>query len=147
VEPGVWSVISRFSTSFPLALCSFAQPFCILHSLRGGFGVPISWLSTRFGVACRVLREMVSCEGQGARSEGGRTAPRGTVAGVEDGSSRAELRPDFGHQTLGSRLRTSLRSGLTLARALVCRHLSLIQPPLEGDRYVCGNLLHSNDFG
>jgi hypothetical protein len=34
-----------------------------------------------------------------------------------------------------------------VVRALVCRHLSLIQPPLEGDRYVCGNLLHSNDFG
>jgi hypothetical protein len=36
---------------------------------------------------------------------------------------------------------------LVVVRALVCRHLSLIQPPLEGDRYVCGNLLHSNDFG
>jgi hypothetical protein len=36
---------------------------------------------------------------------------------------------------------------LVVVRALVCRHLSLIQPPLEGGRYVCGNLLHSNDFG
>ena len=34
-----------------------------------------------------------------------------------------------------------------VVRTLVCRHLSLIQPPLEGGRYVCGNLLHSNDFG
>jgi hypothetical protein len=36
---------------------------------------------------------------------------------------------------------------LAVVRTLVCRHLSLIQPPLEGGRYVCGNLLHSNDFG
>jgi hypothetical protein len=36
---------------------------------------------------------------------------------------------------------------LVVVRTLVWRHLSLIQAPLEGGRYVCGNLLHSNDFG
>jgi hypothetical protein len=33
-----------------------------------------------------------------------------------------------------------------VVRTLVCRHLSLVQPPLEGGRYVGGNLLHRNDF-
>ena len=30
---------------------------------------------------------------------------------------------------------------------LVCRHLSLIPPPLKGGRYVCGNLLPGNVCG
>jgi hypothetical protein len=36
---------------------------------------------------------------------------------------------------------------LVVVRTLVCRHLSLIQPPLKGGRYVCGNLLHGNVCG
>jgi|ERR1035441_5650957 hypothetical protein len=35
---------------------------------------------------------------------------------------------------------------LLVVPTLVCRHLSLIQPPLQGGRYVCGNLLPGNDF-
>ena len=36
---------------------------------------------------------------------------------------------------------------LVVVRTLVCRHLSLIQPPFEGGQYVCGNLLHGNVCG
>jgi hypothetical protein len=36
---------------------------------------------------------------------------------------------------------------LVLVRTLVCRHLSLIQSPLEGGPYSCGNLLHGNVCG
>jgi hypothetical protein len=36
---------------------------------------------------------------------------------------------------------------LVVVRTLVCRHLSLIQPPLEGGPYVWGNLLHGNVRG
>jgi hypothetical protein len=36
---------------------------------------------------------------------------------------------------------------LVVVRTLVCRHLSLIQPPLEGGPYVCGNLLPGNVCG
>jgi hypothetical protein len=36
---------------------------------------------------------------------------------------------------------------LVAVRTLVCRHLSLIQSPLEGGPYVCGNLLHGNVCG
>jgi hypothetical protein len=33
---------------------------------------------------------------------------------------------------------------LVVVRTLVCWHLSLIQSPLEGGPYFCGNLLHGN---
>ena len=33
---------------------------------------------------------------------------------------------------------------LVAVRTLACRHPSLIQPPLKGGPYVCGNLLHGN---
>jgi hypothetical protein len=36
---------------------------------------------------------------------------------------------------------------LVVVRTLICRHLSLIQSPLEGGPYICGNLLHGNVCG
>ena len=36
---------------------------------------------------------------------------------------------------------------LMVVRALICRHLSPIQSPLEGGPYFCGNLLHGNVCG
>jgi hypothetical protein len=69
------------------------------------------------------------------------------VFGCQLGEERAQARGQgWGMAVFGAKVQVKAHA-LVVARTLVCRHLSLIQPPLEGDRYVGGNLLRGNDFG
>ena len=73
--------------------------------------------------------------------------PHRLVFGCELGEEWAEAGGQgWGMAVFGVKVQVKAHP-LAVVQTLVCRHLSLIQPPLEGGRYVCGNLLHSNDFG